>query len=201
MSTDPNPQQQPQQSQQPRRPQSDPDPHLRPADGDEAEQLDPANEKDLWQGRQSFKTMYPTFALWFFVASVSVGFATYQWGATALGWGALIAVILLILLVVRTLWRIASTSYRITTQRLFIRRGILTQSVDQTELLRVDDVKMTQTLLERMLGIGSVEVSSSDRSDSNLKLHGIAEPAAVTEHIRRHTRMVQGKRTLFMESL
>jgi len=200
VSTDPTPQQPSQQTQPSQQPQHV-HPDLRPAEHGEAEQLDPANEQDLWQGRQSMKTMYPTFVLWLFVALIGVGLATYQWGGAGFGWGSLIAIILLILLVMRTLWRIASTSYRITTQRLFIRRGILNQSVDQTELLRIDDVKMTQSLLERMLGIGSVEVSSSDRSDGFLKLRGIAEPATVAEHIRRHTRMVQGKRTLFMESL
>lgn len=200
MSTDPTPQ--PQTSQpQPDAPQAPPDHDLRPADRGEAEQLDPANEQDLWQGRQSFKTMYPTFVLWFVVAAVVVGLSIYQWSTAGAGWSLGAMVVVLLLMVMRTLWRIASTSYRITTQRLFIRRGILTQTVDQTELLRVDDVKMKQTLLERVLGIGSVDVSSSDRSDGFLTLSGIAEPAKVAEHIRRHTRMVQGKRTLFMESL
>jgi uncharacterized membrane protein YdbT with pleckstrin-like domain len=184
-------------------PESQPplDADLRPARPDEAEQLDPANEKDLWQGRQSMKTMYPTLVFWLLLVLIVVGFSSYQWAWTGFNWSAIVMVILLILLVSRTLWKIAATSYRITTQRLFIRRGILSQSVDQTELLRVDDVKMTQSLLERVLGIGSVEISSSDRSDGFLALRGIAEPATVAEHIRRHTRMVQGKRTLFMESL
>lgn len=147
------------------------------------------------------KTMYPTLAFWLLLVVIVVGFSSYQWAWTGFQWSAMAMVLLLILMLSRTLWKIAATSYRITTQRLFIRRGILSQSVDQTELLRVDDVKMTQSLLERVLGIGTVEISSSDRSDGFLSLRGIAEPATVAEHIRRHTRMVQGKRTLFMESL
>jgi hypothetical protein len=72
--------------------------------------------------------------------------------------------------------------------------------VDQTELLRVDDVKMRQSLLQRILNIGNIEVISSDRTDEHLQITNVAEPAQVTEHIRRHTRMLQ-RRTLFMEQL
>lgn len=198
MSSDPNANpQQPVGSQ----PQSSPTAPLEPSSHDDGEHLDPKNEQDLWQGRQSMKTLYPTLALWLLMAIAIIVACATLGGVSAALWGAGGSVILLLLLISRLLWRIAATSYRITTQRLFIRRGILTQSVDQTELLRVDDVKMTQTLLERMLGIGSVEVASNDRSDGFLTLRGIADPATVAEHIRRHTRMVQGKRTLFMESL
>ncbi|MBN2447647.1 MAG: PH domain-containing protein [Phycisphaerae bacterium] len=181
---------------------ADPRAHFEPATGRDGEQLDPANEQDLWRGRASWKTLYPTLVLWALltiVVCVLLKMSAESW--QPMWWGLLVCVVVLIVLVIRGAYRIIARSYRITTQRLFIRRGIMTQTVDQTELLRVDDVSMRQTLLERVLGIGQVSITSSDRSDQKITLTGIAEPALVQEHIRRHTRMVQGKRTLFMEQL
>ena len=173
---------------------------MRTPTSDEQAPLDPRNEQDLWQGRQSWKTTYPTLFVWGLVtAIVAIGLGMWQGGTAALI-AVGVGVVVMIFMVARIAYSIFSHSYRITTQRLFIRRGILTQTVDQTELLRVDDVKMTQTLLERMLGLGTVEVFSSDRTDTSLMITGIAEPAQVAEHIRRHTRTLQ-KRTLFMENL
>ncbi len=167
---------------------------------EDSHDINPSAERDLWHGRQSWKTMYPMLGLWLLaLIGVVVLIIVYPnlrswWWFAGLG-------VLLLVLVARTGWRVVSTSYRITTQRMFIRRGVFSQSVDQTELLRVDDVTMRQSLLQRVLGIGNVKVSSSDRSDANVELVSIAEPAKVVEFIRRHTRLVQGKRTLFMEQL
>jgi len=162
--------------------------------------LDPVTERDLWHGRASWKGIYPPAILLLLAAIVVCGVLLYygqsKWVVTAL----LTALALLLVLLARHAWHVWQTSYRITTQRLFIRRGILRQTVDQTELLRVDDVRMRQTLLQRALGIGDVDISSSDRSDAKVTLVGIDEPPIVAEHIRRHTRTVQ-KRTLFMEQL
>ncbi len=171
-----------------------------PTDEEQAP-LDPRSERDLWQGRQSWKTTYPTVFVWTVVtilAIILVAVWQKEWTGPLIAAG--VGVLIMLAMLARTAYSIFSNSYRITTQRLFIRRGILTQTVNQTELLRVDDVKMTQTLLERVLGIGTVDVLSSDRTDASIRIVGVAEPAQVAEHIRRHTRTLQ-KRTLFMENL
>lgn len=165
------------------------------------EPLDPAHEKDLWHGRESWKSLYPPLVLWALVtiaALFGVGYFSDGWQPLYITFG--VMVLLLLVLLVRTGYRILSTSYRITTQRLFLRRGIISQTVDQTELLRVDDVQMKRSLLDRLLGTGNVQVISSDRTDSDITIKGVEDPATVAEHIRRHTRSVQ-KRTLFMEQL
>jgi uncharacterized membrane protein YdbT with pleckstrin-like domain len=164
-------------------------------------QLDPATEEDLWSGRASWKSLVPTLLLWLVITLVvTIGIQVIFGRAPATLTALALCAALLLFLLVRAAWRIWSLSYRLTTQRLFIRRGILTQTVDQTELLRIDDVRMRQTLIQRLLGIGQVEVISSDRSDAALVLRDILAPEVVGEHIRRHTRTVQ-RRTLFMEQL
>lgn len=185
------------------------DPAVAEADGDTTpihvepdSQLDPRNEGDLWQGRASWKSMYPALLLWLvitLVVSLGIG-AISSWNRSYVLWALGACGIYLLYVLGRHAYGVWSVSYKLSTQRLFIRRGILTQTVDQTELMRIDDVKITQTLIERMLGIGAVEVTASDRSDKSLLIRSIEDPEGVAELIRRHTRMLQ-RRTVFTESL
>lgn len=163
-------------------------------------QLDPANEKDLWSGRMSKRAVYPAVLLCLLltvgvlVAAGALWTWRYSWRILAL------SAVLLVVLLVRHAYRVLATHYKLTSQRLFIRRGVFSQTVDQTELLRVDDVKFRQSLIDRLLGIGTVETVSSDETDANLSIRNVENPEAIAEHIRRHTRLLQ-RRTLFMEQL
>ncbi|MFO0839254.1 MAG: PH domain-containing protein [Phycisphaerae bacterium] len=168
--------------------------------GDQAAQLDPAQEKELWQGRASWKSLVPGLTLGLGL-TIIVALVFLKFGPAWLAkWAWIVGGVLVAAALLRHVWMIISVSYRITTQRIFVRRGILTVTMDQTELLRVDDVKTRQTILERALGLGRVEVFSSDRSDARLTLADIDQPEIVAEHVRRNTRMAQ-RRTLFMEQL
>lgn len=163
--------------------------------------MDPSTEKEMWTGRSSWRAIYPTVLVSILaIAAIAVLVHVFMKNnavtLTVVGIGAAV----LLILAARTAWGIWSTSYRLTTQRLFIRRGIFSQTVDQTELLRVDDVRVRQSLLQRMLGIGEVEMMSSDTSDKDLRIRDVENPEVIAEHIRRHTRTVQ-KRTLFMEQI
>ena len=170
-------------------------------DNDGLSQPDPRTEEDLWQGRASWKSIYPSLMLWLLITLVVViGIGVISGWKPVTLWSAEACGVYLLYVLGRHFYLIWSVSYKLSTQRLFIRRGILTQTVDQTELMRIDDVKTTQTLIERMLGIGLVEVMSSDRSDTSLFIRHIEDPEAVAEHIRKNTRLLQ-RRTLFMESL
>jgi membrane protein YdbS with pleckstrin-like domain len=97
-------------------------------------------------------------------------------------------------------FRILGCRYRVTSQRLFVERGILSQTVDQTELIRVDDVSLHKTFFDRMFGIGSVTVTSSELADSETVLEGILDPDKVSEAIRTNMRILRQK-SLFIEHI
>jgi len=61
------------------------------------------------------------------------------------------------------LWiRVKSSSYRLTTQRLFVRRGWLAKHVNELELYRVKDVVVGQAGLQRLLRYGTITVLAAD---------------------------------------
>jgi uncharacterized membrane protein YdbT with pleckstrin-like domain len=161
---------------------------------------DPSAEEPVWHGRPSWKHYYGWWMLWL-VAAILLGYAAsrFEW----LNWtlAGIIAGAALIVMLAREAYAIFSMRYRLTTQRLFFDRGILSMKTDQTELVRVDDVSVSKSLTDRIFGTGTVQIVSSDASDKNPKIEGIANPDHVAEQIRRHTRQVRGKQTLFVESI
>ena len=97
-------------------------------------------------------------------------------------------------------WPKWSNAFRLTTQRMFIRRGLLRQVTDQTELIRVDDVRVRQNIVQRHFGVGDVLIVSTDPSDPLLELGRVADPHSVAELVRKHTRCCR-KQSYYVEQL
>jgi len=84
------------------------------------------------------------------------------------GWGTLLtclAGIGFVIIGVRWL-KNRSASYEITDQRLIIKRGILFKTIDEIELYRIKDVRLGYSLLNQMTDIGTIILTSSDRTTS-----------------------------------
>jgi uncharacterized membrane protein YdbT with pleckstrin-like domain len=72
-----------------------------------------------------------------------------------------------------------STTYMVSTQRLYIRRGILSKRVQQTRVDRVQNVNTDQSLRERLLRVGTVDFDTAGTDDSEFRFVGISSPAKV----------------------
>lgn len=74
--------------------------------------------------------------------------------------------------------------YRVTTQRIVSQVGILSKDVDEIDLRVVDDVLLHQSVMQRMFGLGEIDILSSDRSESRLVLHDVRRASQLRELIR-----------------
>lgn len=83
--------------------------------------------------------------------------------------------------------RLKSVQYRLTTERLLVRRGLFARHVEEVELFRVKDITLDQGALQRFLGVGSIEIRSSDDSTPVLRIEGIDHPEQRKEELRRFT--------------
>lgn len=84
------------------------------------------------------------------------------------GWGTLLTCLAgvgFVIIGVRWL-KNRSASYEITDQRLIIKRGILFKTIDEIELYRIKDVRLGYSLLNQMTDIGTIILTSSDRTTS-----------------------------------
>ena len=152
-------------------------------------------EETLWQGTPSMALLaghlagivlvlvaIPLLAR-FFASTMpemdrAAGMIRFGWFATAI-----LVVIQSIALLVAWI-RLRSTMYRVTNQRVLVEQGIFSKTVDEIDLRYVDDSTFTQSLVERILGIGSVTLISSDKSSPRYVLRSIRDPRGVREMIR-----------------
>ena len=71
------------------------------------------------------------------------------------------------------------THYVITERRLHIRHGILAKRTQETRLDRVQNVNTHQSVLERLLQVGTVDFDTAGTEDADFRFAGIAEPGDV----------------------
>ena len=103
-------------------------------------------------------------------------------------WVALVPLALGVLLLLLLWIRVKSCSYRLTTQRLFVRRGWLAKHVNELELYRVKDVLVDQKVLQRLLGYGTITVLAADDTTPEVHLVRVSGPTKIKEMIRTQYR-------------
>ena len=73
------------------------------------------------------------------------------------------------------------TKYALSEDRLFQSTGILNLKYEEILLYRIRDLALTRSFGQRLFGVGSITVTSSDKSRPVLVIHNVKEPAAVKE--------------------
>ncbi|MEJ7875455.1 MAG: PH domain-containing protein, partial [Solirubrobacterales bacterium] len=69
-----------------------------------------------------------------------------------------------------------ATSYAITNRRLHIKKGIVSRTIQETRLERVQNVNVTQSVIQRVFQIGDVDFDTAAGDDYNFIFAGVAEP-------------------------
>jgi uncharacterized membrane protein YdbT with pleckstrin-like domain len=145
-------------------------------------------EEIIFEGHPSWRAML-AFYVQGLLAVLVVGAVVA--GVTALGdgisWGLVAAIVVVgaaLLIVVGLIRRIA-TIYTITNQRLRIKRGILSKKVQQTRIDRVQNVNTDQSVLERLLRVGTVDFDTAGTDDSDFTFAGVSSPSRVVEAVDR----------------
>ena len=81
-----------------------------------------------------------------------------------------------------------TTTYTISNRRLYIRRGILSKKVQQTNLARVQNVNTLQSPVDRILRVGKVDFDTAGSDDSDFTFIAIANPSAVVDAVHKAQR-------------
>lgn len=86
------------------------------------------------------------------------------------------------------------TRYSLSEDRLFISVGLLNIKDDEILLYRVRDIDTTRSLWQRLFGVGTVSVMSSDKTMPTLVLKNIKDPVMVKELIHNQVEEAKVKR-------
>lgn len=77
------------------------------------------------------------------------------------------------------------TRYALSEDRLFLSQGFLNIKDDELLLYRVRDITTSRSLGQRIFGVGTVTVVSSDKTTPNLVLKNIKDPVGVKELLHK----------------
>ena len=75
------------------------------------------------------------------------------------------------------------TRYAMSEDRLFTSVGLLNLKDDEVLLYHVRDIDTSRSLWQRLFGVGTVTIMSSDKSMPNMVLKNIKNPVDVKERI------------------
>ena len=86
------------------------------------------------------------------------------------------------------------TRYSLSEDRLFISEGFLNIKDDEILLYRVRDIDTRRSLWQRLFGVGTIVVVSSDKTMPNLVLKNIKDPVFVKELIHKQVEEMKIRR-------
>jgi hypothetical protein len=161
-------------------------------------------EKELWQGGYSARAMIGAWAgcglLTVALLSVGICFRDHLSGG---GWLVLLGIIALawfyefLVLCHRRM----NVHYLLTTQRFLHETGILRRVTDRIEILDIEDITFEQTVLERLVGVGSICIHSADRTHPEVWLRGVGDVRRVAGMMDDARRVERRRRGLHIEKI
>lgn len=83
-------------------------------------------------------------------------------------------------------WRNFGSRFELTEQRLILHRGILLKSTDEIELYRIKDVRVDYSIISQIADIGTLTITSSDRTTrfGALRIPALPEAKRRREELR-----------------
>jgi len=159
-------------------------------------------EEVLWVGYMSWRALVPVFALalaaagcWSFVLTAPSNGSnqgSHPW-LSAMVWNGWLAIAMVT--TAYWLYRRWDDTYTLSTRRIMYRHGILSRATHFTEIIDVDDVAVQQALWERVLGVGTIRITTSDDSHPWLNVAGVYpvhEIAELIDEARHRERVARG---------
>jgi membrane protein YdbS with pleckstrin-like domain len=89
---------------------------------------------------------------------------------------------------------IRTVRYRISNYRIDYERGLLSKDIDTLELWHVEDISFHQSLLDRILRVGTITVVSHDETTPTLELRGLPKPRPLFEALKQRVIAVKRQR-------
>jgi membrane protein YdbS with pleckstrin-like domain len=143
-----------------------------------------SDETVVWKGRPSQLLNFVPFTLCIVIDLALIG-------------GAFVAPFLLLLTIfplIYLVWsylKVHCRVFELTSQRLRMYEGVLNQEIDEVELYRVKDTGIARPFLQRIFGLSTITLVTSDRTHSEVVIPAIKEGMEVREKIRSHVEVVR----------
>ena len=111
--------------------------------------------------------------------------------------GFTIAVVVLFFTMITQYMILTAKKWQITDDSITIYQGVFSKKRDFIELYRIVDYKEEQTLIQHLLGIKTVMVLSTDRTDPILKITGVPNSLQLIAHLRKIVESCKKERNIY----
>lgn len=88
------------------------------------------------------------------------------------------------------------TRYRLSEDRIFVEKGFFNIHVEEVLLYRVRDLELNLRITQRIFGVGTVSIHSSDKTAPDLNLINVKRPRQVKELIFRQVEQCKEQRRM-----
>jgi uncharacterized membrane protein YdbT with pleckstrin-like domain len=153
--------------------------------------MDPhEGETILFEGRPSWRSILGFYVVGLLL-SAAIGAVVAL--ADTTGVGIAVGVALFAIVVLIGFLRRLSTRYVISDERLWIQRGLLSRHTQETRLVRLQNVNTDQSLIERLLRIGTVDfdTAGTDAPEADFAFRGVSNPVGVSRTVDAAIRQSQ----------
>ena len=152
----------------------------------------PQEEKEVLSFRPTLKMYLGRILLAILVAAAAVALSLVIKARPAVEQIIIIAGLSIALVLFLTvLYKKYSILYRLSTQRLFLVSGLVSRRVEELELFRVRDIRVEQSIWQRILKYGRMTVFSTDASAPKFEMKGVPNPLKIKDAIRVHFRIAR----------
>lgn len=89
------------------------------------------------------------------------------------------------------------TVYSFDEERLYVKSGFLNQRQDEVRLYRVQDLTVTRSLSQRIFGMGTILINSSDKTLGDFEIKNIKNVMTVKEQLSKLVEVQRDKRRVY----
>jgi len=166
----------------------------------QSQDYDDDTETELWEGGFSPKAMIGS---WIGIGLLTIAALVSRFWCSRTLWFVFLGILLLLWIYqgIRLAVRTLGVRYRLTNQRFIHQIGILRRVTDRVEVIDMDDITFEQGLLQQLVGVGVIKITSSDRTHPVLRLDGIDNVQEVADQIDKARRRERVRRGIHIEAV
>lgn len=104
-------------------------------------------------------------------------------GQVQVGWVVVAVLVVFVFVLLRGLITRLSTTYTITNRRLTINTGLLSREMHETRIERIQNVRSRQSVLERLLHVGTVDFDTAAGAAYDFAFRGVEDPKRIVRTV------------------
>ncbi len=173
----------------------DPSPVNPPSPQDGPHTVPDDKEETYFEGSPPLRAIMGKLLLYLLIAAFLLALAALYWERhVGPWWGGTILLILGLAMPLVPVMITKSVRYRISNYRIDFERGVIDKNIDTLELWHVEDLHFHQSLMDRMVNVGTITVISHDETMPKLELHGVPHPRPLYEQLKQRVIAVKRQR-------